>query len=99
MPETTSGETANRLRRRIVESSLFLFLATGNSIASRWCPWELGYADGKKPYDSIAIVPTSDGLSTYGNEYLQIYRRIDAVSGALRLIRPSEYMGSPVTSL
>ena len=46
-------------------------------MASRWCPWELGFADGKKSLDSILIVPTSEGTSIHGNEYLSLYRHID----------------------
>ena len=80
MPETPDRETAQRIQRRIVASDCFLFLATANSKASRWCPWELGYADGKKNLNQIAIVPTADGRGTYGNEYLQLYRRLDSNS-------------------
>lgn len=80
MPDTPDRETAQRIQRRIVGSDWFLFLATANSKASRWCPWELGYADGKKNLNQIAIVPTADGRGTYGNEYLQLYRRLDSNS-------------------
>ena len=80
MPTEPDRETAVRLQQRIKACDWFLFLATANSMASRWCPWELGYADGQKPLDRIAIVPTSDGKSTHGNEYLQLYRRVDASS-------------------
>lgn len=77
MPEKTNRETAKRIQQKIVDLDYFLFLATPNSTASRWCPWEIGYADGKKPLDRILVVPTSDGTTTYGNEYLQLYRRVD----------------------
>lgn len=62
MPDRPNRETANRVQTKIVELDLFLFLATQNSMASRWCPWELGYADGKKSNDSILIVQTADDL-------------------------------------
>ena len=80
MPSEPNRETAARLQQRIKTCDWFLFLATANSMASRWCPWELGYADGHKPLDRIAIVPTSDGRSTHGSEYLQLYRRVDTSS-------------------
>lgn len=80
MPEAPDRETAQQIQNRIRASNWFLFLATANSKASRWCPWELGYADGKKQWDQIAIVPTADGQGTHGNEYLQLYRRIDATA-------------------
>ena len=77
MPETTNGNTARIIKGRIVEADLFLFLATPNALASRWCPWEIGYADGVKRYESIFVIPTTENGRTYGNEYVDIYRRID----------------------
>ncbi|MDD2229926.1 MAG: toll/interleukin-1 receptor domain-containing protein, partial [Candidatus Cloacimonetes bacterium] len=79
MPETTNKVTAQKIQERIAAADYFLFLATANSKGSRWCPWEIGYADAKdKP---VLIIPTIDGIGTYGNEYLQLYRRIDEGTG------------------
>ena len=75
MPETPNGETARKIQGRIKSSDVFLFLATANSKASRWCPWEIGYADSSKK--GVYVIPTSDGHNTYGNEYLQLYPKID----------------------
>jgi hypothetical protein len=77
MPDTPNRETAQRIKQKIIDLEYFLFLATPRSMASRWCPWEIGYADGKKQLDRILIVPTEDGAQTHGNEYLQLYRRVD----------------------
>lgn len=77
MPATPDRETAKKIQTKIVTSDFFLFLATENSVKSRWCPWEIGYADGKKPIDSIVIVPTKDDSGVHGNEYLQLYRHIE----------------------
>ena len=108
MPETPNQETAKRIRTKIVDSDLFLFLATPNSMASRWCPWEIGYADGKKPIDSIVIVPTKDDSGHYyGNEYLQLYRRLEASTlqnfssrpVSPLVMRPGQYSGVPVQQL
>ena len=75
MPETPNEETASRIQGKIKSAYYFFFLATANSKASRWCPWEIGYADGvgKK----VCIISTSDDHNTYGNEYLQLYSHID----------------------
>lgn len=81
MPDRPNVVTADRIRRKIVQLDLFLFLATHNSMTSRWCPWELGYADGKKLNSSILIVQTSDSGGTYGSEYLELYRHLDEASG------------------
>jgi hypothetical protein len=101
MPDKPTRETAQRLQRRIITSDWFLFLATANSMSSKWCPWELGYADGKKPIDSIAIVPTHDTLgSYYGNEYLELYRRIDvSTAGALISVQPRATTGIHVRNM
>jgi hypothetical protein len=77
MPESPNQETAQRIKQKIVDLEYFLFLATPKSMVSRWCPWEIGFADGKKQIDRILIVPTEDGVQTHGNEYLQLYRRVD----------------------
>lgn len=108
MPETPNRTTAQRIKGKIVESDLFMFLATPNSMVSRWCPWEIGYADGKKPIDSIVVVPTKDDAGRYyGNEYLQLYRRLEPSTyrasywqpPAPTVIRPGEYSGVPVQQL
>ena len=100
MPPEPNRVTAARLQERIKASDWFLFLATANSMASRWCPWELGYADGQAPLDRIAIVPTSDGSTTHGNEYLQLYRRVDVSNaGELLWVPAGSYQGQLVRSI
>lgn len=101
MPATPNAETAAKIRSRIATCDWFLFLATASSTASRWCPWELGYADGKKSDDKIAIVPTRDQQSvTHGNEYLQLYRYIDvAHGGGIGMFGAASSSGVLVSSL
>lgn len=82
MPEAPNAETAKKIQDAIRGRDLFLFLATANSKASRWCPWEIGYADASKR--KIFIIPTADGAGTYGNEYLQLYAKIDAGTYEMR---------------
>lgn len=83
MPDKPDIETAVNIKTAIVRADWFLFLATQQSMASRWCPWEIGYADGKKAHDRIAIIPTQDNQGHfYGNEYLNLYHKIDVSSGA-----------------
>jgi TIR domain len=82
MPAVPNRATAVRIQTKITELDMFLYLATVNSSSSRWCPWELGYADGKKKLESILILQTSDTSGvTYGNEYLQLYRHLDFAEG------------------
>lgn len=90
MPETPDRTTAAKIKMKIISLEYFLFLATENSMRSRWCPWEIGYADGKKALDKLLVIPTRDDAGRYhGNEYLQLYRRIDeAASGGLAAWEP-----------
>jgi hypothetical protein len=66
MPTVPSRETALKIQKRIKSADYFLFLATPNPLDSRWGPWEIGYANGAKPIDTILVVTTS-GVS--GVEY------------------------------
>jgi len=81
MPDQTSGETALRIKEVIKFCKKFILLATDNAIESYWCNWELGIGDTYKYIDHIAILPMKE-IGTYdhnfgGNEYLQIYPRIE----------------------
>lgn len=89
MPVTPNRTTAEKIQEKILETDFFLFLATGNSLASRWCPWELGFADGRKKLESIVIVPTREGTTTHGNEYMGLYRYIDHNDLGRLVVRPA----------
>jgi len=81
MPPEPDRVTANRIKLVIQRADVFLFLATQASMASSWCPWEIGFADGAKNINQIILVPTRDSNGNYhGNEYLQLYRRLEASS-------------------
>lgn len=82
MPERPDRRTAEKIQEKIRAVEMFFFLATENSMTSRWCPWEIGYADGVKNLNRILILPTADSRGiTYGNEYLQLYRYLDIAQG------------------
>jgi hypothetical protein len=92
MPSTPNRDTARSLRQRIDQADYFLLCATPNALNSRWCPWELGIADGKKRNEQILVIPTKRGSTFYGSEYVELYRRIDiAQGGGLAVWRPSEH--------
>jgi hypothetical protein len=77
MPEEPNRETAAAVQRKISEMDWFLFLATPNSVTSKWCPWEIGFADKAKGGERVLVVTTTDTSGRhYGREYLQLYRQI-----------------------
>ena len=81
MPQITSGETAERIKKRIMQCEKFILLATDGAIESKWCNWELGYGDAMKfASNNIALFPMKDKGKTdsgyKGNEYMEIYPHI-----------------------
>lgn len=84
MPEKTSGETAERIKKFIKTTDRFILLATDNAIGAPWCNWELGYGDAQKYKDKIAILPMKNTwCEVYsGNEYMQIYPHIVRVESS-----------------
>lgn len=77
MPITTDADTAKLLKKRIIECSCFVLLASERIKASLWVPWELGFADAAKSVDRIAILPflaNSGGWD--GTEYVKLYPTI-----------------------
>ncbi len=97
MPDRPNQITAQQIKNKIFECHIFMFLVTQNSVVSRWCPWEIGFADGKKSYNQILVVPTIDDRGTYyGNEYLQIYYRLELPDNIanLSIFAPGQNRGS-----
>lgn len=71
-----SMETAALLRIRMDQSRGLAFLVTSNSTNSKWCPWELGYFDGKSNKSRCCILPVlSHSLfdNYQGQEFLGLY--------------------------
>lgn len=81
MPKETSGETAKRIKEVIKFCKKFVLLATEKAIESYWCNWELGFGDTHKYKNHLAILPIKEkggyDFEYKGNEYLQIYPRIN----------------------
>jgi hypothetical protein len=71
-------ENANMLKTRMKACSSMIFIATENSAASKWVPWELGYFDGLKE-DRVAVLPVLEDWQTSfdGQEYLGLYPVIE----------------------
>lgn len=70
--------TAKSLRGRMDTCQGLAYISTDNISTSKWCPWELGYMDGKRN-GRCAILPVLDSETAgfSGREYLGIYPFID----------------------
>lgn len=71
-------QTSEILRKRMDLSKGLAYVSTTNIATSKWCPWELGYIDGKK-CGRCAILPVMNtGQDKFkGQEYLSLYPYID----------------------
>ncbi|MEV0283946.1 hypothetical protein AB0H36_07460 [Kribbella sp. NPDC050820] len=72
-------ETANLLRTRMNQSLSLVYAHSESSTTSKWMPWELGYFDGHRSGQAIAIMPLVSSASARpsGQEYLGLYPRIE----------------------
>ncbi len=80
MQHSPNKQTAKNIQNHIETRDWFLYLATQNSSNSKWCPWEIGYADGIGKTTDIIVVPTSFGYDSYGQEYLDLYRSVKNIT-------------------
>ena len=65
-------KTAQILKNRMNNSRGLAYIVTTNTVNSRWCPWELGYFDGKKNR-RCCILPIMEQGEYNGQEYLGLY--------------------------
>lgn len=73
--------TASRLRDRMNQCNSLIYAAKQPATSSKWMPWELGYFDGRKNSESIAIMPlVSYPGEAVGQEYLGLYSTVERAS-------------------
>ncbi len=73
-----SSYTALKIREKIKSCQKFVMVASDNARASKWVPWELGYADGMKEAKDIAILPVQETSGSWkGTEYVGLYPTIE----------------------
>lgn len=76
-------QTSEILRKRMDLSKGLAYVSTTNIATSKWCPWELGYIDGKR-CGRCAILPVmnTEQDKFKGQEYLSLYPYIDYVKNS-----------------
>ena len=93
LPKPPNVATAATLKNRIANTNRFVVLVSPNSRNSRWIPWELGIADGKKGVAPIAILPvTPNGTEEAWTveEYFGLYPRIRFNNDAWIVVDPRD---------
>lgn len=75
--KNVTAATAEIIKERISNSKGTAYIATSNSTDSKWCPWELGVADGL--LGRVCILPVMEQNYFYGQEYLGLYPYLDYV--------------------
>lgn len=96
LPKVTNRETAEVLKKRIIDIPKFVVFVTPNSKESKWIPWELGLADGMKDIRNIAILPAAqyeNEIQWTGREYLGIYPKIMNYNGNWIVYYPQDNKG------
>lgn len=93
MPKETCGETAEKIKTKILMNDKFVLLATNLALMSKWCNWEVGIGDTfKLKEDNIVILPLVDNIGEWkGNEYLQIYPYIKGPERDYMISSPYNY--------
>lgn len=72
-----SKSTAEILRNRLSRSRCLWYVTSVDSAASKWMPWETGFADGKTGKVAICPLVSGEKTSFSGLEYLSIYPYVD----------------------
>lgn len=77
----TDPEIAARLRDAIGSCKRLVVLFTEHTPTSRWIPWELGVADGRRGREEVALLPARarpGSPDRWANEgYFEIYPRVE----------------------
>jgi hypothetical protein len=78
--ENVTAATAEKLRTRMRQSDMLVYLYSRHSQVSRWMPWELGYFDGHNGNVAVfPVLPDSGSLDFSKEEYLQLYPKVDFI--------------------
>lgn len=72
-----TASTANFIKTRIKQCKGLSYVSTSNIVSSKWCPWELGVADGLHDGKACILPILNQGNSYNGQEYLGLYPYIE----------------------
>lgn len=76
-----SAQTAEKIRQRMRKSDACFYLYSRHSRSSKWMPWELGFFDGMNGNVAVLpLLPPSGELDFSGQEYLELYPKVDVIN-------------------
>lgn len=81
--EMTSQETAEVIVNRIKQSNIFIYVLTKECIASKWSPWELGYAYAINKPICVYKLEEIDKIP----EYLGLYSTFTDVNSVIDFVK------------
>ena len=81
--EMTSQETAEVIVNRIKQSNVFIYVLTKECIASKWSPWELGYAYAINKPICVYKLEEIDKIP----EYLGLYSTFTDVNSVIDFVK------------
>ena len=78
-----TAATADRLRDRMQACDSLIYAASTHAENSKWMPWELGYFDGRKGPEAVAVMklPRYAGENV-GQEYLDLYSQVEYLTAS-----------------
>lgn len=78
--------SAERTKKRLMQSKCVFYIATDSSQGSKWMPWELGFEDGYR--GKAAVVPVTNDQNFRGVEFVAIYSRFQPDPNTLWIFKP-----------
>lgn len=74
-----------RIKERIKENEIFVYIVTNGQKNSKWMPWELGLAEGmKKEVYILPIIESKNKKNYDGQEYINVHNHIIFQNGRLQ---------------
>lgn len=86
-PSQVNRQTADVLRKRMVQSRSLFVVTTQNTPTSMWVPWELGFTDGLTSKAAVLYIADPANLTFHRQSYFELYAEVQRDN---RLSKPSD---------
>lgn len=79
---SVNRKTADRIKKRMVQSDTLFHATSTNTQRSNWMPWETGYMDSRTDKCAIAEIELDGNTAFTAQEYLLLYPFVTEENGA-----------------